>query len=69
MTWFLIGLQWAGIAFGAFMAVIGLITLVYIGASLVYGRRSDTESAGASEGDLRNFHLGAIEDEFYREER
>ncbi|NTG07119.1 hypothetical protein [Rhizobium rhizogenes] len=66
MTWFLIGLQWAGIAFGIFVlcAIAGLIACW--GFTLIYGQSVADDSVGAFEGDSRSFRVRSVDDDNLR---
>ena len=55
MNWFLLGLQWAGIAFGIFMLMLIALLFAYWLGTLIYGQPPEADNAGAPEGDDRHF--------------
>ncbi|KEA07153.1 hypothetical protein [Rhizobium rhizogenes] len=69
MSDFLLGLQWAGVAFGMFVMAMVVVMIIRALGKLMYGQSLGGEEPGASEGDLQNFSLRALEDEFHGEGR
>ncbi|NTJ46875.1 hypothetical protein G6K93_07585 [Agrobacterium rhizogenes] len=69
MSDFLLGLQWAGVAFAIFVVAMVGGLIAYAGVKLMYGQSLGGEEPGASEGDLQHFSLRALEDEFHGEGR
>ena len=50
----LMGLQWAGIAFGIFVLVLVVWCVLSAGAKFAYGPSKEVDNSGAPEGDTYN---------------